>query len=408
MRSRLLVLVSVLALLLGTFGTTLAQSTSEVFCGDLSAEDCGILQESSTAMQDVAQYTTTSSFNATVSGIPGLPADPTEVNVTVGGTFAMDEGAKAASQSLAGLSQEERMKMMSDSPQTIIDLFSGWDFDATAGVTMTPELANALSAQSGYNLPDTLNIKARMVDGILYWDLSEVSTIVPSVASGWVGFPLVDLLTALKDQGAFKQAAQMSDPAALAAADPSGATTATLGVLQLLQNHPKLFEPYITLTRGDDTQLANEAGATFDMNFDAAAFFAGPEFQQMVVDLAKAGAFESTGLTAADVEQNVQMLGMMAPMLFGGLTASAQQVIGLDDMYQHKYSSSINWDLSSLVQMAQASGQLPAGFQPTSDNVSISLATTVDTEDLATEQTTTFEAPADAAMIPLESLVAAQ
>ena len=65
-------------------------------------------------------------------------------------------------------------------------------------------------------------------------------------------------------------------------------------------------------------------------------------------------------MTAADIEQNVQMLGMMGPMLFTGMTATAKQTIGLDDLLLYEYESEVAWDMSGLVQMAAASGQLPA------------------------------------------------
>lgn len=406
MRSKLLVLLTVLALVLGTFTSALAQEP-EIFCGDLSAEDCAILQESKAAMQDVVQYTAQSSFDAALAGIPGLPADPTEVSVSVGGMFSMDEGAKAAAQALAGLTQEERLQLLADSPQTVVDLFAGWDFDVSMGVAMTPELAAALSVQAGLELPDTLSIQAKLVDGVLYWDASEVAAIVPTVASGWVGFPFAELLSALAESGAFDEAASLSDPAVLAESGMAGSAVTSLGAMQFAQANAALFEPFLTVERGEDVELDGQAGAAFVTTFDAVGFFGSPEFQQIVIDLANAGAFEGTGLTAADVEQNIGMLGMMAPMLFDGITATAMQVIGLDDLYQYDYQSEISWDLAGLVQMAATSGQLPAELQPTGDNVSVSISTIISNGDMATEQTEAIEAPADAAMIPLESLLAA-
>lgn len=405
MRSKMLVLLSVLALVLGTFSGALAQDASQVFCGDLAAEDCAILQESKAAMQEVAQYTATSSFDATLMGIPGLPADPTEVSVSVNGLFAMDEAAMAAAQALSGLTQEERLQLLEESPQTVVDLFAGWDFDVAMGVAMTPELADALAVQMGHDLPDTLAVAARLVDGVLYWDVSEVAAIVPTVASGWVGFPLAELLAALAEQGAFEQATLLADPAVLADAG-GGATLVTgLGTVQLVQSNAAMFEPFLTIERGEDIDLADQTGATFVTSFDAVSFFGSPELQEIVVALAQAGAFEGTGISAADVEQNAQMLSMMAPMLFDGITAVAQQTIGLDDLYQYDYMSELSWDLAGLIQMAAASGQLPAELQPTSDEVIVALGTIISNDNLATEQSGSIEAPADAAMIALEDLM---
>ncbi len=110
-------------------------------------------------------------------------------------------------------------------------------------------------------------------------------------------------------------------------------------------------------------------------------------------------------MTAADIEQNVQMLGMMGPMLFTGMTATAKQTIGLDDLYQYEYESEVAWDMSGLVQMAASSGQLPAELQPTSDQVGFDIKTTISNSDMSTEATETIAAPADAQMIPVESVL---
>jgi len=407
MRSKLLVLISVLALVLGTFSGALAQDAPQVFCGDLAAEDCAILQESKAAMQEVAQYTATSSFDATLIGIPGLPADPTEVTVSVNGLFAMDESAMAAAQALSGLTQEERLQLLQNSPQTTVELFAGWTFDVTMGVAMTPELAAAFSVQVGHELPDTLAIAARLVDGVLYWDVSEVAAIVPTVASGWVGFPLAELLLALAEQGAFDQITLLNDPATLADAGSAGTLVASLGAMQFVQGNPELFQPFLTIERGEDIDLAGQTGAAFVTSFDAVSFFGSPELQEIIVALAQAGAFEGTGIAAADIEQNAQMVSMMAPMLFDGITAVAQQTIGLDDLYQYNYMSELSWDLAGLIQMAAASGQLPAELQPTSEDVSVSLDTIISNDNLATEQSEAIEAPAGAAMIALEDLLSA-
>lgn len=407
MHSKLFALLTVLALVLGTFSGAMAQDAPDVFCGDLAAEDCTLLQDSKAAMQEVAQYTATSSFDATLAGIPGLPADPTEVTVSVNGLFSMDEAAMTASQAFAGLTQEEWLQLLQDSPQTLVDLLGGWDFDVAMGVALTPALAASFSAQSGLEIPDSIDIAAKLVDGVLYWDVSEVAAFVPTVASGWVGYPLAELIAALAEQGAFDQVTMLADPATLAEAGMAGTAVTGLGAVQLVQGNPELFQPFLTIERGEDSELADQAGATFVTTFDAVAFFGSPELQQVIVGLAQAGAFEATGIAAADIEQNAQMLSMMAPMLFDGITATASQTIGVDDLYHYDYTSELSWDLAGLIEMAAASGQLPAELQPTSDEVSVAIGTTISNGDLATEQTETIEAPTGAAMIALEDLMSA-
>lgn len=407
MRMKLFVLLTVLALLLGTVTPAFAQDAGDnlppVFCGDLSEEDCTILQDSRTATNKVAQNTSQLTLDVTVNGFPGLPAETINATLTAGMMSVADPAAMAAVQQLNGLSQEDTVKLLAEDPQPMLDLLNGWDFDLSAGLTMTPELADLISAQSGLDFPDTVAVQAKLVDGVIYWDLSEVAAFAPTVAAGWVGFPVAEMMAELEAQGAFDQAAaEMNDPGMAASA---GAMMAGMGSAQFIQQNAEMFQKYTTVERGEDVELTGQTGATFITNFDAAAFLSGPEFQQLVIDWARAGAFEGTGLTAADVEQNIQMLSMMGPMLFTGITAAATETIGLDDLYQYDYESELTWDMSGLVQMAQTTGQLPAELTPTSDNVGFSVKTIISNDNMSEEATETIAAPEDAAMIPLESVL---
>ena len=407
MRTKILVLLTVLALLLGTVTPALAQDTTgsepPVFCGNLSKEDCAVLQKSHDVMKQVAQNTALTSLDVTLNGIPGLPAETINTTLTSNMTSVADPAAMAATQKLNGLTQEETLQMLADDPQPIIDLVSGWDFDMSLDVTVTPELAALISAQSGLKVPDQLAIQTKLVDGVLYWDLSEVAAFVPTIVAGWVGFPLRDVVDEMVKQGAFEQALQAMQAQGTAGA--GGATIAGFGSAQFVKQYAETFQKYMTIESGDVVDVDGQPAATYNTTMDLAAFLSSPDFQQIVVDLAKQGAFESTGLTAADIEQNVQMLGMMGPMLFTGMTATAKQTIGLDDLYQYEYESEVAWDMSGLVQMAAASGQLPAELKPTSDQVGFDIKTAISNSNMSAEATETIEAPADAQMIPLESVL---
>jgi hypothetical protein len=411
MRTKIFVLLTVLALLLGTVMPTLAQDAATgqppVFCGDLSEEDCAILQDSREATNQVAQNTSLVTFDVTVMGLLelllGLPAETINATLTSTMKSVADPAAMAGVQQLNGLSQEETVQLLADDPQPMLDLLNGWDFDASLSLAMTPELADLISMQSGLDFPDRVAMQAKMVDGVLYWDLSEIAAFVPTVASGWIGFPVAQMMAELEAQGAFDQAVEaMNDPSVAASA---GATMAGMGSVQFFQQNAEMFQKFMTIERGEDVDLDGQAAATFVTNFDAAAFLSSPDFQQIVIDLANAGAFEGTGLTAADIEQNVQMLGMMGPMLFTGIAATATETIGLEDLYQYEYESALAWDMSGLVEMAVASGQLPAELQPTSDQIGFSVNTTISNDDMSTEATETIEAPVDAQMIPLETVL---
>ncbi len=397
MRSKLLGLLVVLALLLGLFGTALAQDDAAApFCGDLADEDCTLLQDSQAAMMDVSSYKSTAVIDAIVAGIPGLPADEINVNLTVDGAFALDDAALAAGKKFEGQDQQAVMKMMAEDPQVLLDLVNGADFDLTVSYTMNQELADFASANAGVEIPASGSIGVIMVDGVLYADLSEFAAL--GAPEGWIGVPVAEALQAQVDAGVFEQAMAQMDPANM---DPT--TAATLGMQSMLMGQVKGFEKYMTIERGEDVEVGDgQPGAYFSTSVDVAGLVAGPEFAEMIKTLADSGAFEGSGLTAADIEANLPMVGMMAPMIFADLKVGNTTTIGTEDMFVYNTTSEFSWDLSGLLQMAAMSGALPAEIDASAP-MSFSFTTDVTNSDFNVEQT--IEAPADAMMIPVESMM---
>lgn len=397
MRSKLLGLLVVLALLLGMFGTALAQDdASAPFCGDLADDDCTLLQDSQAAMMEVSSYKSTAVIDATVAGIPGLPADEINVNLTVDGAFVMDDVALAASQAFVGQDQQAIMAAIAEDPQPLIDLVNGAGFDLTVSYTMNQDLADFASANAGVEIPASGTIGVIMVDGVLYADLSEFAAL--GAPEGWIGVPVAELVQAQVDAGAFEQAMAQMDPENM---DPT--TAATLGMQNMLMGQAKGFEKYMTIERGDDMEVGDgQAAAYFSTNVDVAGLVAGPEFAELINTLAESGAFEGSGLTAADIEANLPMLGMMAPMIFADLKVGNTVTVGTEDLFVYNTTSEFSWDLSGLLQMAAATGQLPEGIDA-SNPVAFSFTTSVDNSDFNVEQT--VEAPEDAQMIPVEAMM---
>lgn len=400
MRSKMFGLLVVLALLLGTFGTAFAQDKPAVYCGDLSKDDCALLTASQEAMMAVKSYKSTGSYSVTLTGIPGLPAP--EVNTTVGvdGSFSMNEAALAAAEGMVGKTQTEIMAMLAKDATPLVDLLAGWNFDATVSVDMTQELADLWSAQSGgFTIPAKLSVGIVMVDGVLYVDLTELAPIIAGVPSGWIGFPVAELVKAQVDAGVFTAAAAQMDPSKL---DPS--TAAALGAQSLLMDNMKLFDQFMTITRGADATVGDVKTAVFDTTFDLGGLIASPEFAALVKKLADSGAFGADAPKPADIDQALSMIPMIGPMIFQGLEIGGTTNIGIDDSLVYQAAQSIKWDLSGLIQMAAMSGQLPAEFKA-GDKVAFDISTDVASSDFNADQA--IAAPADAMMIPLESLTGA-
>jgi hypothetical protein len=397
MRSKVLSLLVVLALLLGTFGTAFAQDMTEPFCGDLAEEDCTLLQDSQAAMMEVSSYTASASYDAMISGIPGLPADEINVNVMVDGAFAMDEAAMEASMLFVDKDQQAIMEMLAEDAQPLVDLLNGWSFDLTLNAEMAEELAEAISAQAGMTIPASASVGLILAGGVLYVDLSDFADL--GAPAGWLGIPVGEFTQAGMDAGAFTDAAAQMDPANL---DPT--TAATLGLQNMLMGQAEQFEAFMSVMRGEDVEVGDgQAGAVFETSVDVAGLVASPAFSEMLMALAEAGALEGSGLTAADIEANLPMVGMMAPMIFADLVVGNSVTVGTEDMYVYNASTEFSWDLAGLIQMAAMSGALPAEIDASAP-MAISFTTSVDNADFNVEQT--IEAPADAQMIPVEAMMA--
>ncbi len=94
------------------------------------------------------------------------------------------------------------------------------------------------------------------------------------------------------DAGVFKEAAAQMDPANL---DP--ATAASLGLTSMLMN-PQAFEQFMSVEKSEGA----DGASVFTTSVDVAGLVASPEFADMIKGLADSGAFDQSGMTAADIE----------------------------------------------------------------------------------------------------------
>lgn len=403
MRSKLASLLLVVLMVLASFAPALAQS--EPFCGDLDAADCDLLTVATENMKDVASYQATAAYSAMLAGIPGLPLAEAAVDVTVDGAFAYSDAALAAAAQLAEVQgQEDVANLMAESPELFVDFYNGWAFDMVIDVTMSEDLAAALSADAGVEIPSALSVPLILKDGILYVDVTEVAPLINGMQGmeGWIGFELGRVIEAAAEQGMFEQAAASMDPETMAgAADP--ATMAALMGLQATLNNPKAFEKFMSIERVEDDEIDGATVAVFVTKLDLLAFLSSPEFVELIKGLAASGALGEDVPTGADLDQALGMLSMMGPMLFQGLTSESTSAVSIDEPnYIISQSTLFSWDLTSLLQMAAMSGAVPADQLPSGQSL-IEVSTTVVNSDIGGEQM--IEAPADAQVVPAEAMM---
>jgi hypothetical protein len=363
-----------------------------VICGDLSEDDCALLEESTLAMQDLSSYSLAADMNFDLSGIPDLPVDPMTVNVTFDGSFAVDDAAKEVARQLNSMmmmgADPERMADLAENfQQMTLDLYRGMNFDIDIRYNIPADLAEMLSQDSEVALPETLAMEIRLIDGTMYMNVADLRALDPSIedelTSDWIGIDYVGMLEMQMEQG------NMGEDS-LSAGAAAGAASAQL-MAEMMQ--------FVAVERGDDVALEGQDGAVFTYTFDIVGFFTSDSFRTALETM-----MTSMGedVSAAELREGLTMLDFVAPMLFRDLDVSSSTVIGLDDKLAHAADFSFSWDLSSLLQFAAMSDPAVAEAMGDAQPV-ISLEMAADYADFNDEMI--FDVPNDVQMIPLEQLV---
>lgn len=255
-------LLLVLLLLTVVSGAALAQTTTgEVYCGDLSADDCAILEQSQTAMQNL----TAASFDLFVD--VQIEAEGEQMPISLVGSGAYSGLDRNADLSLDGMAALTALR----------------GFNAELMLTAT--LPQSLVEES--ESPNTLTLELRLVDGVGYLNFDPLQPLINDPQfTGWGGLDLAGLIGALLED----------NPEIF---NELGSMAAGSGV------NPEMFtnmdtqavEQYLTITRTDEGSGAN---ATFETTVDFAGLLADPAFQDTLRQQMDAS---GQGMTEADQQE---------------------------------------------------------------------------------------------------------
>lgn len=322
--------------------------TPPVLCGDLATTDCDILKASAEVMQTVSSYAFATEYNVFLTGIPEMEVDTVDITFGADGMLEVDPESMAAMKSLTEASMagdaEAVQAVMADLPATVLDFYRGLGFDGTIRLTMPEEVAALISEDSDVPFPADLTLAFRIVDGMFYMRIADLKAHAPELEeypSEWIGFDLVGLM----EQG-------------MAAGDTSqmDATSMAQSMIfaGLANQMMSAMEQFVTVERLDDADVAGQTAAVFQSSVDMVDFFGSNEFASFVRDMVVlAGADDAQ--TTAEIDQGLMMVGLMAPMIFGGMEVDNLMTIGLDDYYLYAQDFSFSWDLSQLLGLAAMS-----------------------------------------------------
>lgn len=375
-----------------------------VYCGDLTEEDCALLKTSQEAMATLESHTAQLDLSMSLADLPTLPADL--------GLGISTDGILYSSPELT----EQLMDMQKAGPEALLEDMNGIldlvatlyfeiAFDIDLGVTLTDDLAELISAQAeGFPVPTALELPIRMKDGYFYVNVDDLATVIPGAeeqgVQGWLGIDMGTLVAQGMEQAKMQLEEGNMSPEQAAAMD---AMTANLTQQMALQ---KAMVDYVQVERLENSEIDGVEVGQFLYTFDLPGFVGSPEFMDMVMaqvemQMAANPELAEGAPSPEEMESIAGMAGMMAPMLLQGLNFETLSSIGLEDGYVYATETHVDWDLSTIVTMAAAQMEGVAkpkrGAKPlyTFDL----MVTNGDFDDAPA-----VEAPADAQIIPLETL----
>jgi hypothetical protein len=337
-----------------------AQDAAETFCGDLSAEDCAVLEQSATAMEGVSSSTANFNLQIDVENIPDVPA--LSIVLTGDAAYTLDAAA------LEALEVEEGTELtVEQSLAAFTTALSAFDGELNLTLTLPEELV----AQAGIPA-STIPLELALVDGIGYINFDTIDPLTGGMLAqqgleGWGGINFIDLVTQLVAE----------NPEMLDQLDMASAGTEMTDMSQF-----EAFEQYITVSRGADV----DGQAVFTTDIDFGGFVSDPAFQDLIAE-----SMETSGQTLDEAELQqalgaIQLLGQQTTLNFSQSIDTATGFVTGGEF-------NLNIDLTSVL---QASGETVNG------EAFVSIVGTIDYSGI---NDTTVSAPENANIAPTEMLL---
>ncbi|MBI5671532.1 MAG: hypothetical protein HZC41_26370 [Chloroflexi bacterium] len=330
----LLVMVSGVALAQEGQGEAGSGDLPTVFCGTLADADCQILLASQQAMTGLTGATVNLVANLNISNIPDTPFDSLAFQLNGDGAYSVDAETMSTLQSLQG-APDVLLENMQELPQLLEEAVNSFQGQLNLTLTMPEELVS--QAAGDQQIPDTLSVELRLVNGVAYLDLSSLAESLPdaNIPNGWFGLELSRLLRSAMEESLEQMDAQGGIQGML----PPGFDLSTFSRF----SDPDVLGEFLTVERLDDDDIGGEAVAVFRTRVDYAGLMSSEAFQELMQQQMEAAGGET--MSDADREQAMQMMQQM----FEGLAFESTQYIDVDDNFVRRQQTTFNWDLQNMM-----------------------------------------------------------
>ena len=332
-----------------------SDSTMPVICGDLDEETCDLLHQSQAAMKEVASSVQNTEFQLSMQNAPEFPVKDASVDLNVAQVTYIDtEYMKEVEEMMLGASEamaDDMEGFMKDYMAAIAGVYSHLSLDMEMDIEMSEEIAEFASDQAGFDVPTNLATDIRLVDGIMYINLDDISSAMPDlgIPTGWFG---VEIAALMEEQMA-KAAEEMANPSeemqAQMASMMMGMSFANMGQNEELVD---ALNQIVVMERMDDTEVNGTAVAEVVGVVDFTALLTNETILNLVFELIKSSGQDIPELDSIDPAEVAGMLQLVAPMLTQGLDWTQTQHIGLEDGLVYGTAIDMTWDMSSVLQLA--------------------------------------------------------
>lgn len=384
---KLLILLAVLLIVGGAALAQEGQGTEPgglpaAFCGTLSDADCQLLLASQEAMMGLSGATIDLLANLNISNIPDAPFNSLTFQLNGDGAYSVDAETLSTLQSLQG-APDVLLENMEELPQMLEEAVNSFEGQLNLTLTLPEELVNE-AATSGEEIPETLSIELRLVNGVAYLSLSSLAESMPDagIPSGWFGLELSRLLRSAMEASI----QEMDEQGGIQGMLPPGFDLSTFSQF----SDPEVLGEFITVERLDDGDVDGESVAVFRTSVDYAGLLSSEAFMNLMEQQMDAAGGET--MSEADREQAMQMMQQM----FEGLEFESTQYIDLDENFVRRQETNFNWDLASLMAATGEDTSQPAPV--------INFDFTITYDDF--NSAPAVEAPADAQVITAEQAMA--
>lgn len=367
--SKMFSLFMIVLLLLG--GAAMAQEMP-VFCGDLAEADCTLLKDSQAAMTALDSSSVDFEMNFMIDGIPDMDA-PVSFSISGSAAYTGGDAARALASDISpeAMSMEDMAALMT----MAADALGVVDLDLQLQLVLPPELV----AEMGAEIPSTITLEVKFVDGTGYLNLDTLKALMGEAEmSGWYGLDIAGLLRMMGPQ----LAAMMESMGGMGGMSTMGMNPELLAMTQ----DPASLSKFGTIARTDD---GSSDMATFEVTVDLAALYSDPAMAQILRDQMTAQ-MEMSGEEMTDAELD-EIMGMMTQM-FNDMDITVIEMIGVTDKYVHSTQIAFTMDMTNMMALANQ----------TSDAPKISFDMTITQDQFNSVPPIT--APENAVVIPLESI----